>query len=66
MGAPPDASSRAPGVTSPAKARGRGALDFRETLALDLAYIEERNLLLDVRTILETAKSIESGTPGRD
>jgi lipopolysaccharide/colanic/teichoic acid biosynthesis glycosyltransferase/2-polyprenyl-3-methyl-5-hydroxy-6-metoxy-1,4-benzoquinol methylase len=55
-----------PGVTSPAKARGRGALDFRETLALDLAYIEQRTLLLDVNTILRTAKSIASGTPGRD
>ena len=53
-----------PGVTSPAKARGRGALDFRETLALDLAYIEQRTLLLDVKTILQTAKSVASGTPG--
>lgn len=43
-----------PGVTSPAKVSGRDRLTFRETLELDLAYVRNRSLWLDIKTILKT------------
>jgi lipopolysaccharide/colanic/teichoic acid biosynthesis glycosyltransferase len=50
-----------PGVTSPAKALGRDELSFKETLTLELAYIETRSFSLDVRTIWWTARSVIRG-----
>jgi lipopolysaccharide/colanic/teichoic acid biosynthesis glycosyltransferase len=51
-----------PGVTSPAKARGRDALSFSETLSLELAYVETRSFSLDLRTIWWTAKGVIRGS----
>jgi lipopolysaccharide/colanic/teichoic acid biosynthesis glycosyltransferase len=51
-----------PGVTSPAKALGRDALSFEETLALELHYVETRSFLGDLITIARTAQSVLRGT----
>jgi lipopolysaccharide/colanic/teichoic acid biosynthesis glycosyltransferase len=50
-----------PGVTSPAKARGRDEMSFAETLASDLEYIDNRSLGLDLSTIYRTAWTAVSG-----
>lgn len=50
-----------PGVTSPAKATGRDELSFAQTLASDLAYIEERSFRLDLRTIATTVVAVVRG-----
>lgn len=47
-----------PGVTSPAKAYGRDALCFQDTLISDLDYISRQSLALDLITILRTLKSV--------
>ena len=47
-----------PGVTSPAKAKGRDRLSFEETLAADLEYLEQRSFWLDVVTILRTVWTV--------
>jgi lipopolysaccharide/colanic/teichoic acid biosynthesis glycosyltransferase len=44
-----------PGVTSPAKARGRDELTFAETVELELDYVRRRSVLLDLQTIALTA-----------
>lgn len=54
--------STKPGVTSPAKARGRDRLTFRETLDLELDYLECRSFGLDIRIIARTAWSGVRGT----
>jgi lipopolysaccharide/colanic/teichoic acid biosynthesis glycosyltransferase len=51
-----------PGVTSPAKALGRDALSFEETLAIELHYVETRSFLSDLTTIARTAQSVMRGT----
>jgi Sugar transferases involved in lipopolysaccharide synthesis len=51
-----------PGVTSPAKARGRDLLTLDETLACDLAYISNRSFRLDLKTIVETVRTAPRGT----
>jgi lipopolysaccharide/colanic/teichoic acid biosynthesis glycosyltransferase len=51
-----------PGVTSPAKAWGRDALSFDETLARELDYIQTRSIAYDLRTIASTASSVIRGT----
>lgn len=51
-----------PGVTSPAKASGRDALSFAETLRSDLDYVERRTLLLDLKTIARTAGAAMRGS----
>jgi lipopolysaccharide/colanic/teichoic acid biosynthesis glycosyltransferase len=43
-----------PGVTSPAKARGRDGLSLRRTIQSDLEYIDNRSLRLDVVTVFQT------------
>jgi len=43
-----------PGVTSPAKATGRDALSAAETIASDLAYIEDRSFRLDLSVVAHT------------
>lgn len=47
-----------PGLTSPAKASGRDALSFTETLADDLHYIANQSLRVDVRTLARTLLSV--------
>jgi lipopolysaccharide/colanic/teichoic acid biosynthesis glycosyltransferase len=47
-----------PGLTSPAKADGRDALSFTETLASDLQYIANQSLSVDVRTLGRTLLSV--------
>lgn len=50
-----------PGVTSPAKARGRDALSMDETIALELVYIERHSFWLDLVTIARTAACVLRG-----
>ena len=50
-----------PGVTSPAKARGRDALSLEATIESDLAYVEDRSLRLDLLTILQTVGNVVRG-----
>lgn len=47
-----------PGVTSPAKVSGRDELTFTETLALDLEYVKNRSLWLDLRILWQTAIAV--------
>jgi lipopolysaccharide/colanic/teichoic acid biosynthesis glycosyltransferase len=47
-----------PGVTSPAKAKGRDTLSFRETLDADLDYLARRSFFLDVITVIRTLTSV--------
>ena len=54
--------SAKPGITSPAKACGRDRLTFRETLDLELEYLERRSFGLDLRIIARTAWSGVRGT----
>lgn len=50
-----------PGVTSPAKARGRDELTLRETIELDLHYVANRSWRLDIATIARTASNVVRG-----
>ena len=50
-----------PGVTSPAKASGRDLLTLRETIELDLEYIDNRCVRCDVATIARTAANVVRG-----
>jgi lipopolysaccharide/colanic/teichoic acid biosynthesis glycosyltransferase len=43
-----------PGVTSPAKARGRDSISLRRTIESDLEYIDNRSFRLDVVTVVQT------------
>jgi lipopolysaccharide/colanic/teichoic acid biosynthesis glycosyltransferase len=43
-----------PGVTSPAKVCGRDRLTFRENLELERAYVRNRSLWVDLKTIFQT------------
>ncbi|HEU0119467.1 MAG TPA: sugar transferase [Bryobacteraceae bacterium] len=47
-----------PGVTGLAQISGRGNLSFRETVAFDLAYVENQSLLEDLRILLKTAQCV--------
>lgn len=47
-----------PGVTSPAKASGRDELTFTETLALDLEYVKNRSLWVDLRILWQTVIAV--------
>lgn len=47
-----------PGVTGLAQVRGRGSLSFQEIVDLDLEYIENRNVFLDLRILAETLPSV--------
>lgn len=47
-----------PGLTGLAQVRGRSALSFAEKTSLDIEYVEARNILLDLRIIVETARSV--------
>ena len=50
-----------PGVTSPAKARGRDGLSLEETIANDLEYVERRSWRLDLLTIAQTLAGVVRG-----
>jgi lipopolysaccharide/colanic/teichoic acid biosynthesis glycosyltransferase len=50
-----------PGVTSPAKARGRDGLSLEETIERDLGYIDNRSLRRDLLTILQTVQNVVRG-----
>ena len=50
-----------PGVTSPAKARGRDGLSLEETIASDLAYVEARSWRVDLLTIWHTVANVVRG-----
>jgi lipopolysaccharide/colanic/teichoic acid biosynthesis glycosyltransferase len=43
-----------PGVTSPAKARGRDGLSLQRTIQSDLEYIDNRSFRLDLATVFQT------------
>jgi lipopolysaccharide/colanic/teichoic acid biosynthesis glycosyltransferase len=50
-----------PGITGLWQARGRSQVSFRRWMAMDLAYIRHRSLLLDVRILLETIPAVLLG-----
>lgn len=50
-----------PGVTGLAQAYGRGNLTFRETVDLDVKYVRERSLLLDISILLRTVVMVIFG-----
>jgi lipopolysaccharide/colanic/teichoic acid biosynthesis glycosyltransferase len=47
-----------PGITGYAQVAGRGHLKFRDTLRLDIAYVDERSFGVDLRVILRTLRMI--------
>lgn len=47
-----------PGVTSLSKVSGRDELNFAETLELDLKYVRERSLALDLKILWRTAITV--------
>jgi lipopolysaccharide/colanic/teichoic acid biosynthesis glycosyltransferase len=47
-----------PGITSLAKVTGRDELTFTETLALDLEYIRNRSIALDLKIMCATAATV--------
>lgn len=47
-----------PGVTGLAQVSGRGLLDYGQTLALDLEYVRNRSVALDLKIILYTIKQV--------
>jgi len=47
-----------PGLTGLAQVRGRGSLTFKEIVELDLEYIENSSLLLDLRILFETIPTV--------
>lgn len=47
-----------PGITGLAQVRGRNALTWEEKFALDVYYVQNRSLALDLRILLETVTSV--------
>ena len=47
-----------PGITALPKVQGRDKLNFRETLDLELYYVENQSLLLDIHILLKTVKVV--------
>ena len=47
-----------PGITGWAQVNGRNALDWQERFDLDLWYVENRSLFLDLRILLLTVKKV--------
>jgi lipopolysaccharide/colanic/teichoic acid biosynthesis glycosyltransferase len=43
-----------PGITGLAQVAGRNSVDWPERLALDVEYVQQRSLLLDLRVVLRT------------
>ncbi len=50
-----------PGVTGPWQVGGRSKLTFEDMVRLDLQYIEERNLLLDLKLLVLTVPTVLLG-----
>jgi lipopolysaccharide/colanic/teichoic acid biosynthesis glycosyltransferase len=50
-----------PGITGWAQVKGRAALPWHERIELDLAYIDNWSLRLDMRILAETAKLLVTG-----
>jgi lipopolysaccharide/colanic/teichoic acid biosynthesis glycosyltransferase len=50
-----------PGVTSPAKARGRDGLSLEETIESDVEYVRTRSWQVDLRTIAHTVGNVVRG-----
>ncbi|TFB71914.1 sugar transferase [Cryobacterium glaciale] len=51
-----------PGITGLAQVRGRNDLEWDCRLAHDVEYVEQISLALDARILLETAKSVATGS----
>ncbi len=51
-----------PGLTGLAQVSGRNELDWPERLELDVQYVEQRSMLLDIRIIGRTVRQLVSGT----
>ena len=47
-----------PGITGLAQVSGRNATTWEERLALDVRYVEERSLLLDLRILWRTLRAV--------
>lgn len=47
-----------PGITGFAQVSGRNALDWPERLAMDVWYVDNASLALDVRLLLRTARAV--------
>jgi len=47
-----------PGLTGLMQINGRGGLDFDERLVLDLEYINNRSLILDMKILLQSIQSV--------
>jgi len=45
-----------PGITGMAQVSGRGRLGFYETVALDVQYVRQRSLWLDMKIVLKTIR----------
>ena len=46
-----------PGVTGLAQINGRGLLRFKETLELDVEYVEKKSINLDLKILFKTIKA---------
>lgn len=53
-----------PGITGLAQVSGRQDLTFSQRFTLDIKYVEERSLLLDLRILAKTALRLFSRSPG--
>jgi len=47
-----------PGVTGLAQAKGRNSLSWEEKFRLDVEYVENRSLLLDLKIVLMTVRAV--------
>jgi lipopolysaccharide/colanic/teichoic acid biosynthesis glycosyltransferase len=47
-----------PGITGMAQVAGRGRLGFHETVELDVQYVKNRSMLLDLKILLTTVVKI--------
>ena len=50
-----------PGITGLWQIRGRSTTTFDEMVRLDLRYVREQSLLLDLKIILKTPRAILTG-----
>lgn len=51
-----------PGITGLWQIKGRGTMTFDERLRLDIEYIEQRSVLMDLRIIAQTALAVFRGS----
>ncbi|MFW6015663.1 MAG: sugar transferase [bacterium] len=47
-----------PGITGLAQINGRGSLNWEEKIKYDIKYVENRNLMLDLKILLKTIKNV--------